>query len=347
MLSIGVGVLAYGMSTGNAANRDFICYWAAGKQLIQHQNPYSPEILNFERRAGFTDPRPFYMRNPPTAFFLAFLAGLFSLKWAAVLWSLALVASLIASVHLIWHMQGEPTGRLHLIGYLFPPALACLLAGQIGIFLLLGVVLFLRWKDTRPFLAGLALIVCTLKPHLFIPFAFVLLIRRHKVLPGFFTAFVLSVAVSFALDPRGWPEYFQMMRRADIQNEFVPTLSLFVRLALHYKAFQFLPAFLACVWAYFKRPEWNLLLVVSVLVAPYAWFTDEAILLPPVMAALYRAKSYVPFVLVMGVALLEVLAGVRINSGLYLWTAPSWLMLVQSQKGAASPYRDEKELLVR
>ncbi len=66
------------------------------------------------------------------------------------------------------------------------------------------------------------------------------------------------------------------------------------------------------------------------MVAPYAWFTDEAMLLPAILASLYLAsdlgRSLVPYVIIAGIALIEVLAGVRINSPFYLWTSPAWLM---------------------
>jgi hypothetical protein len=52
ILGVGALILTYAMSNSNAANRDFISYWAAGKQLIHHANPYDgPGILSLERAA--------------------------------------------------------------------------------------------------------------------------------------------------------------------------------------------------------------------------------------------------------------------------------------------------------
>lgn len=146
MLAIGVCILAFAMSGSNAANRDFVCHGAGGHQLTNHGNPYDGRaILRLEQQASFTDCRPFFMRNPPTAFFMAWLLGFVSARTGAVLWSLALVAVLMISIRLLWIMQGRPADRLHLVGYCFAPVLASVLAGQIGIFLLLGLVLFLRF----------------------------------------------------------------------------------------------------------------------------------------------------------------------------------------------------------
>jgi hypothetical protein len=72
-----------------------------------------------------------------------------------------------------------------------------------------------------------------------------------------------------------------------------------------------------------------LVLLVSVACAPYAWFSDEALLFPAIMAAVYRAqdreRTLVPFGIFAGAALMEVLAGVPMTSPYYLWTTPAWL----------------------
>lgn len=346
ILAVGVCILAFAMTAGNAANRDFVCYWAAGQQLVHHGNPYDgAAILRLQRSAGFTDNRPFFMRNPPSAFFLALPLGLVGVRTGGILWSLALMGALMGSVRMLWFMHGRPPGRLHLVGYLFPPVLACLLAGQIGIFILLGVVLFLYFHKSLPYFAGTSLLLCALKPHLFVPFGVVLLAwilsqRAYRVLAGASSAWLASFALSLFLDPSGWSHYAQMVRAANLKDEFIPTLSLMFRLAVHrnFLWLQFVLAFAASLWAvwYFhkRRDRWNwlehgsILLLVSVMVAPYAWITDEAVLLPAVLAGLYRASDYgrslLPFGCVAGVALIEVLAGASINSGFYLWTAPAW-----------------------
>jgi hypothetical protein len=248
---------------------------------------------------------------------------------------------------MLWIMQGRPPDRLHLISYVFPPAMACLLAGQVGILLLFGAVLFLSQLESRPYLAGTGLLLCFMKPHLFLPLGLVLLAwiivcRAYKVASGATIALATGFAVAFTLDRHAWSHYSQLARTARIENEFIPALSTVLRMALdrHAAWLQFLPALLGCLWAlhYFwaRRERWNwtehgpLLLLASVMVAPYAWFTDEAVLLPAILFGLYRAsdtgRSLLPFGCVAGVALIEVVAGVPLNSGFYLWTAPAWLL---------------------
>jgi hypothetical protein len=346
ILGIGTLILAFAMSADDAANRDFIAYWAAGKQLIHHADPYDvPTVLTLERNAGLPGPRPFIMRNPPFALFITLPLAPFSVRTGAILWSFAIVAALMVSIRLIWRMLGSPADRLHFAGYGFPPVLACLLAGQVGAFLLLGVVLFLRLRETRPFAAGAALLLCALKPLLFLPFAavifcWIIVHRSFRLLAGFAAALAAGLALAYLLDPGAWPAYLRMVQTARLQNEFIPTVSLVFRLAIHrdWLWLQLAPTFAATVWAllYFRRRTWDwmengmLVLLVSILAAPYAWFTDESVLLPAVLFSLYRTsenrRSLIPYLCIAGLALLEVFVGVPLTSAFYLWTAPAWLL---------------------
>jgi hypothetical protein len=343
-----LGVYIVGLSDRNAAERDFISYWAAGQQLVHGANPYDLQTVRaLELAAGRPSNEPLLtMRNPPVAFFLAWPLGLFSPKTGLILWLLVLLGGLSVSLWILWLVNGRPDNRFHLCGYLFAPAIACLMAAQFGIFLLIGVALFLYFHKTRPFLAGAALLLCALKPHLFLPFGIVLILWavRHKtyvILVGFAAALFASCALSFSLDPHAWSQYSQMMRAGGALDEAVPALSVSFRFLLdrHAVWLQFVPEAAACMWGvwYFwtRRDRWNwmdhglLLLLVGALCTPFGWFTDETMLLPAVLAGLYRAvdarRSFLPLAVFAGVALIEVLASVQITSPYYLWTTPAWL----------------------
>jgi hypothetical protein len=150
-----------------------------------------------------------------------------------------------------------------------------------------------------------------------------------------------SAAVPLVFDRAAWSHWIQMTRAAGLDKEFIPTISVMFRILIDRNAMwlEFVPAAAGCAWAawYFwtRRKTWSwrneglLLLAVSVTFAPYAWLTDEAILLPVILAGLYRLSdaklSLVPFACIAGIALVEVLAGVPMPSGFYMWTAPAWL----------------------
>jgi hypothetical protein len=335
------------LSDKKATERDFIEYWAAAQLLVHGANPYDPAaILRIQRTVGLDSNEPKVTPSPPLVLLLALPLGFVSAKTGLILWLLVLLACLMASIGLIWHLNGCPSSGYHWIGIAFAPALASMMAGQISIFQLFGLVLFLYWHRSRPWLAGAMLLPCALKPHLFLPFAVALLLwvvsrKAYRILAGFAAALAVSSALTLCLDHHVWTEYVQLTHSYYVLSVFVPTLSESFRFLVHRDAvwLQFVPAATACVWAlwYFwmRRDRWSwtnqgmLVLLVSVVCAPYAFFYDEAILLPAVLAGVYRAdgtkRSLLPFALIAGAALVEVMAAVQLTSPFYLWTAPAWL----------------------
>jgi hypothetical protein len=349
-----------------AADKDFIAYWSAGRQLVHGANPYDEAAVGALQRAiggGTLN----MMRNPPDAFFLVLPLGLFSAKIGLLLWQLALLACLSVSLWIIWRLNGRPDNRLHLLGFLFAPALICLFAGQVGIFLLLGFVLFLSLHRNWPFLAGSALLLCALKPHLFLSFVAVLFLwelsrKKYRILAGFAAAMLASCALSFILDPHAWTQYSRLIATGGALNESIPTLSVALSLLLdrHATWLQFTPAAVACAWAswffWTRRNRWDwmdhglLVLLVSVLCTPYGWITDESILLPAILTGLYRVvrqrRSPWPLALVATAGLLEFfVADIKINSIYYLWTTPAWLAwyLYANHTGHAHPEESHPE----
>lgn len=343
-----LAVYIVGLSDKNAAGRDFISYWAAGQLLVHGQNPYDFQAVRTLELAVGRDPAEplLMMRNPPVAFFVALPLGLVSAKTALILWLLLLLGGLSLAVLLIWDLHGRPDSRYHLMGYAFAPALACFQAGQFGIFLLLGVVLFLYFHRTRPFLAGAALLLCFLKPHLFFAFGVALILwsittKTWRILAGFATALAASCALSYVLDKNAWAQYSQMMHLGGALDEAVPALSVYLRLLVspHSVWLQFVPEACAGLWAvwYFftRRNRWNwldhglVLLLVGAMCTPFGWLTDESMLLPAVLAGVYSAldnrRSLIPIAVIAAAALIEFFFGPKITTPWFLWTTPAWL----------------------
>ena len=341
-----LGILGSLLAKDAAGTGDFIEYWAAGHQLLHHSNPYDDDaILPIERVAGYPLDMPaFIMANPPTALPLVAPLGVLGPKAGEFVWLALSIACLIASIKMIRAMHGDPDNRVHWLGYSFAPAFSCLLAGQVTIFVLFGLVLFLRLHRTSPFLAGLSLWFCLLKPHLFLPFGIVLLTwivitRSYRVLAGGLSAIAIGTAIALLLDPSAWSHYFQMMssRRPDLV--WIPCVSMALRQRSGHGWVQYLPMTIGCIWAlaYFRkhRARWDwvehgsLLMLVSVLVAPYTWLMDQAILIPALLHGAYATKSWQHItVLALASAAIEAaaLAGVPLlQSSFFLWTAPAWL----------------------
>jgi hypothetical protein len=343
-----LGIFAALLKPGAAGTRDFVEYWAAGHQLAHHANPYDTDaILRLERSAGYPAGIPAQMMpNPPSALLLVLPLGALNPLAGELLWLLLLLASLVASVAMVRSMLGRPKNLLHVLAYSFAPALSCLLAGQVSLFVLLGLVLFQQLHRSRPFLAGASLWLCLLKPHLFLPFGVVLLLwiifsRSYRLFAGTAFALGLSSAVATLLNPLVWTQYTQMMRTTRIDRLPIPCLSVMLRQYVypHTLWLQCLPAAVGCAWAlvYFlqRRHEWDwledgsMLMLVSVLVAPYSWFMDQAVLIPALLHGLYFARSRtLVAIFAMLSAVIEIFAirGVELHSAFYLWTAPAWLL---------------------
>jgi hypothetical protein len=331
-----------------AASRDFVVFWATGQQLIHHANPYdAAAMMKIEQTAGLNAGYGvLFMRNPPWALPLVLPLGLVGVRVGALLWSLAIVGCLVISVHLLWVMQGRPESRLHWLGFAFGPALICSMMGQTSLFALLGYVLFVYLHRTRPFLAGMSLWLCVLKPHLFLPFGVVLLAwiaisKSYKILAGVAVALAGSCVLAYFLDPAGWVEYARMMHRVGLEKEYVPCLIVVLRLWLSPKSIwlQYLAPALGCAWAlgYFwpRRHAWDwnryggLLVLVSLLAAPYSWVYDGGLAIPALLEGAWGTRSRTLLVILAFASLLievELVCGVKVTSALYLWTVPGWFV---------------------
>ncbi len=343
-----MGIASGVLGTNAAGTRDFVEYWASGQQLAQHANPYDgSSLLPMERAIGLPSGiPPMVMGNAPPALLLVYPLGFLHARAGELLWSLLLIACIVISVRIIRTMHGSPPGKLHYFGYAFAPALICLGADQASLFVLLGLVLFLRLHRSSPFLAGAALWFCALKPQLFLPFGLVLLLwiltnKRYRVLAGAVSTLLASAGIAFVLDPSAWSQYHRMMSASRYDRLPIPCLSIVLRRSISPNTMwlQYLPAVLACIWAlaYFwkHRHDWDWLehgsplILVSVMAAPYTWLIDQAVLMPAVMHGVYRTRSQGLLALLASLSAVLEIAPLRgfalMHSPFYIWTAPAWL----------------------
>jgi hypothetical protein len=331
-----------------SGGRDFVAYWATGQQIAHHTDPYDRDaIMRIERTAGLpVQDGALLMRNPPWALPLTIPLGFLGLRVGAILWALSLLACLIVSVRILWRMHGSPRGCLPWLGVSFGPALLCLMMGQTSLFALLGYVLFLSLHRSRPFLAGMSLWLCALKPHLFLVFGVVLLTwvivsRSYRILAGMAATMAASCAATTCIDRAAWGNYVHMMRTTGAGTEHVPCLSVVLRLWLSPQtiALSYLPAALGCLWAlghfWHRRHTWdwmkdgNPVMLVSLLTAPYSWVYDDALALPSLLHGAYSTSARSLLTILAFASLLfmiEMGFGIKMTSQYYLWTAPAWLV---------------------
>jgi hypothetical protein len=340
----------------NVAVRDSIAYWSAGQLLAQGHDPYDQaDVLKLEREHGYQEGRPLVLRTPPWSLWMVLPLGMFNPFGAWCLWIAICFGSLVVAMNLCRRLYGRvvPRDLFSVVGYLFAPIPACLVSGQMGLVLLLGIVLFLWWERKHPFLAGAALILPFAKPHLLSLFwvglaLWIVLHRKSKVAVGFMFTFVAAVAVALVLDPTVFHQYREMLRTASIGREFIPAFSGVIRLLLFRRFFwvQFVPlaiGLLWCFWFFFRRLhtwDWQehgpALLVVSVLTTPYAWLADESVLLPAILqAAAFAYESHTGmklrtklilliFALLNGLLLLILRFKIPFATGIYFWSSLVW-----------------------
>ncbi len=365
----------------NVSRRDSIAYWAAGRLLAHKENPYSTSgVLALERAQGYSAAKPLVLRTPPWSLFLTVPLGLVSSFVAWACWIALSLGALVVSIRLCWAMYGHdarPPAILLVTAYLFAPVPACLVAGQMGLVLLLGVALFLWWEQTHPLLAGMALLVAFAKPHLLLLFWVVLAIwavtrKKRAILAGFAIALCLATAIALLFDHAVFEHYRLMLLEASIGHEFIPALSGVLRLLLFRRLFwmQFVPMALGLIWAIWfywtNRMSWNwrqhgpALFVVSILTTPYAWLTDEVVLLPAIWQAAvwvydrrYQLSIRSRIVLVIFAALnllllLILKAKVPFSTGIYFWSSLvwfGWYMYGKSTRSTPALERGKKSII--
>jgi Glycosyltransferase family 87 len=341
----------------NVAVRDSIAYWAAGRLLLQHQNPYDHlAVLQLEREQGYKDKRPLILRTPPWSLFMVSPLGLINPLGAWAVWIAISLLCLLAGIRLstsLYSAHAAPQNLFTVVGYTFAPVAACLVSGQMGLVLMLGIVLFLWLEPGWPVLAGAVLVVPFAKPHLlalfWIVFVFWLVLRRkYRVAMGFLLAVAFAVGFALLLDPQVFLNYREMLHLASIENEFIPALSGVLRLLFFRRLFwmQFVPMAAGLIWAlwFFVRHlnswDWRqhgpALLVVSVLTTPYEWFSDETVLIPAMLQAAgfvyathvnmkFRKKIAVILFALLNVLLLLILKSkVPFSTGIYFWSSLVW-----------------------
>lgn len=324
-------------------NRDFVEYWSSAKLLAQHANPYDPAaVLRFEHRAGISFKGMLLMPNPPTSLFIFAPLGYLPYGIAAAVWQMVL---LLAAVGSIWLLQPWVPGRVPIVVFFLASVVDCFLAGQCSILVLFGICLFIRLRASHPWLAGVALTLAVLKPHLLSLFWPILLLevlrtRRFQVIAGAIVGVLVASLSAPAWDPHIWADYLRSLRG---QNLFLraplPNLSNGLRLLLwpHSIWLQFIPLALGvplALWFWWRtrhRWEWYregaLVIAGAVLVSPYSFHVDQVLFLPAILYCYPRTNRTLQgiFFMLNGLAIFLILRFPLLTSLATIWTAPVWM----------------------
>ena len=318
VLSLAAGKLDdfYGKIADKDLGGDFFEYWAAGRLLLLGNNPYSPDqLLNMQLSAGFAKEKPIIMYNPPWAltFILPFCwQNYFHGKFLWLFFNFALV---LFCSDLAWRLYGgsyQHRAWALILAFTFIPTLFMINMGQIVPMILLGVVGFLYLAKQRRYgLIGIPAVLIAIKPHTLYLFWIALLVwtldRRYWWVIGSCAAsFLAAMIIPLTFSVNILNQNIGCLRNHSPFYWATPSGGTALRLIFGVEKLwlPFLPALLGVAWflIYYSRNrktwEWNqhvpLVLLVSVMTAPFAWTWDYPVLLPVIMqvaVALFHGKK--------------------------------------------------------
>jgi hypothetical protein len=347
---------------------DFLEYWAAARLDVAGENPYSPAaLLALERQAGLNSDKPLMMWNPPWSLPFIVPFGLLSLGTARALVFVFTFLIVFGCADWLWRFYGGAPQRRWIAWGLtcsFAPAMVCVASGQIAPLVLLGLALFLYWKERAlHFPAGAAILLISFKPHL-LYLLWVLLAwwiirnRCWKLALGAFGAIGGSTCIAAAINTVPVTHYWAAWSSNSPLALYAPPLGGLLRVGFGWQRhwLQFVPAIMAlawCAWWYRKGPaltgrgDLPLLLLVSVCTSPYGWLFDQVVLLPALLkraaefGRLPRGHAIAALILytAANVAIaVMVLTNFPLLSLYYAWAAPLWLMLYSATAPRSSVY---------
>jgi hypothetical protein len=288
---------------------DFIEYWAAGRLNAAGINPYdSAALLQEQARAGWAQPKPVMMYNPPWTLALAMPAGALDFGVARSIWlSMQIVITLWCASRLWMLYEGAAkyASVPWFLALLWFPTLIAGRLGQFSTIVLLGLVGFVVCASTRrDFAAGMFLALTAVKPQLvavvwFAVFLWAVADRRFKLVAGVGVILLSGSIAAVAANPAVFDQYLHLMTLAPPAGSFEsPNVGTVLRAALGTQATwpQYVPTVcgaiaVAALW-YRRRTTWEWrsqlpgLVLLSCLVTSYGgWTCDLVVLLVAVVAA--------------------------------------------------------------
>jgi hypothetical protein len=334
---------------------DFVEYWAAGRLNLSGANPYDPEQLRpVQLQTGRTFQVPVMMWNPPWTLPFVMPFGALDYPFSRFLWFFGQTALLIFCASFIWRFyRGSAKYRwvAWLLAFAFLPTLFVLKTGQIPAAMLLGGVLLLMFSQKPTWwLAGLAVLFITIKPHtLYLVelsfFFWIISRRRWDILAGSGVGILLATAISSLFNPLLVKQYIYAIIHYPPSSWATPTIGGGLRYVLGVDKvwLQFAPSVLGVAWFCFywakERLAWKwseqmpLLVAVSVLTSSYGWSCDYIVMLLiilPVAAGIMQRGFGAGPLLVLSLYLVIDVASMAANiKGIvpddfwFMWLAPA------------------------
>ncbi|MHB1357080.1 MAG: glycosyltransferase family 87 protein [Anaerolineae bacterium] len=294
-------------------SNDYLAYWGAARLAILGSNPYDAVALASVEATTCQLSQPVLMMwNPPWTIALNLPFAMLPFCTAKWVWLAVSIILMLVCGAALWNLYAPSVDHRYWLGVLlvasYLPALLTLWEGNSGPWLLLGITGFLLGVQAkRDYLAGVALALLLVKPHIVFLFIagvgwWVLRERRWKVLLGGLAATALASALVMLFSPDIFKQYLSSAVGPQLRCN-TATLGYWLRV-LFGKEFlwlQFLPPVLGFIlfgiWLFLRKGRWDwlhiapVLLLASSITALFGWGHDQLALLPVVVLFMLSQKQ--------------------------------------------------------
>ena len=224
--------------TGLIVGRDFISFWVAGQVAWEPDPARFYDLATYQAHIA-TVAGPDYPGQvwsyPPSIMLLAWPLSILLYLPALMLWTVIGPAIFLFTLS---HWTRSPT--LFVAALLCPAAVFGLVSGQVAFPAAALVLIVLRYRQSRPILAGVLLGLLTIKPHLGLFFPFLLLAERNwkMILAAAASAAAVAILTALIWGPGVWIAYLtdgianQTLALSDPQAQlapFMPTVLMNLR----------------------------------------------------------------------------------------------------------------------
>jgi hypothetical protein len=284
---------------------DFQAYWAAGRLALRGQDPYSYEALARLQERPLDN--PIQLNNPPWTLPVFMIFGALPYTASLLLWIASMCSILVASVY--WLQSVYAPGMPAWLGWALTmgsfPILQVLGFAQATPLVLAGLVLFLAWHKSRPALAGLALNLILVKPHLLYMMLVVLILEFFRrcdtdiidMALGWLLGFLTLTLITAIASPAAGAGYLEAPSPGHLCTWSVASQirCVVMESAQDWRSFMFVPlGIIAGLWYYrHNRHRWSwfehgpVLALLSLATTPFHWSFDLILVFWPLLW-LYR-----------------------------------------------------------
>ena len=339
---------------------DFVPFWTGGRLNLNGENPYDPNNVERLQVAAGGQPSGDYtisiMLNPPWAVTMVMPFGIFNYQISRLVWLLFSVVIILISSQLLWLIySGSARYRwiAILVVFCFAPSITVLEVGQITPLVLLGLSGFLYFeiKHRNDWLAGIFLVLASIKPQAAYIFWIVLLFwviyqRRWRILLGGLLGISILTSCTVIFNPQVITQYISSLRSYQITDWANPTIGAYLRyfiFGISKYWLQFIPPLLGLIWIiyhwYRNYRTWDwvselpIILLISQITAPYIWTYDLVILFPVIIqAAVFMITDWKRWsaaflaITYLAINILDLILHRNLSDFWFIWLAPSFLI---------------------